>query len=256
VSQQFAKIEMRRRLTLIGAMMIHQGDADGMLCGTFGTFALHREYIEQVIGLRKGASIYATMNAVLLPGRTVFIADTYVNADPTAAQVAEIATLCAAEIRRFGITPKVALLSHSSFGTSNHPSAQKMRDALALINAREPGLEVDGEMHGDAALSETVRRAAFPNSRLQGDANLLIMPTLDAANISFNLLKVAVGDRTPHRQHDRAHRRRLRDRSAGAAAVLTGNRNATWRKSASSRRLRKNAAHCGSASPAKPSRCW
>ena len=193
VSQQFAKIEMRRRLTLIGAMMIHQGDADGMLCGTFGTFALHREYIEQVIGLRKGASIYATMNAVLLPGRTVFIADTYVNADPTAAQVAEIATLCAAEIRRFGITPKVALLSHSSFGTSNHPSAQKMRDALALINAREPGLEVDGEMHGDAALSETVRNGAFPNSRLAGDANLLIMPTLDAANISFNLLKSASG---------------------------------------------------------------
>jgi malate dehydrogenase (oxaloacetate-decarboxylating)(NADP+) len=123
----------------------------------------------------------------------VFIADTYVNADPTAEQIAEIAVLSAEEIRRFGITPKAALLSHSSFGTSRHPSAQKMRDALALIQRKAPDLEIDGEMHGDAALSETVRQAAFPNSRLAGDANLLIMPTLDAANISFNLLKVASG---------------------------------------------------------------
>ncbi|HEV2220373.1 MAG TPA: NADP-dependent malic enzyme [Casimicrobiaceae bacterium] len=193
VSQQYAQIEMRRRLTLIGAMMIHQGDADGMLCGTFGTHALHRRYVDQVIGLRKGVKTYAAMNAVLMPGRTVFIADTYVNPDPTALQLAEIAVLCAAEIRRFGITPKAALLSHSSFGTSDHPSATKMRDALALINERAPDLEVDGEMHGDAALNETVRQAVFPNSRLVGAANLLIMPTLDAANISFNLLKVASG---------------------------------------------------------------
>ena len=193
VSQQYAQIEMRRRLTLIGAMMIHQGDADGMLCGTFGTHALHRHYIDQVIGLRKGVKTYAAMNAVLMPGRTVFIADTYVNPDPTAEQLAEIAILCAAEIRRFGITPKAALLSHSSFGTSDHPSATKMRDALALINERAPDLEIDGEMHGDAALNESVRQAVFPNSRLVGEANLLIMPTLDAANISFNLLKVASG---------------------------------------------------------------
>ena len=193
VSQQYAQIEMRRRLTLIGAMMIHHGDADGMLCGTFGTHALHRQYIDQVIGLRKGAKTYAAMNAVLMPGRTVFIADTYVNPDPTAEQLAEIAVLCAAEIRRFGITPKAALLSHSSFGTSDHPSAKKMRDALALINERAPELEIDGEMHGDAALNESVRQAVFPNSRLVGEANLLIMPTLDAANISFNLLKVASG---------------------------------------------------------------
>ncbi|HSQ80480.1 MAG TPA: NADP-dependent malic enzyme [Casimicrobiaceae bacterium] len=193
VSQQYAQIEMRRRLTLIGAMMIHQGDADGMLCGTFGTHALHRRYIDQVIGLRKGVKTYAAMNAVLMPGRTVFIADTYVNPDPTAEQLAEIAILCAAEIRRFGITPKAALLSHSSFGTSDHPSATKMRDALALINERAPDLEIDGEMHGDAALNESVRQAVFPNSRLTGEANLLIMPTLDAANISFNLLKVASG---------------------------------------------------------------
>ena len=193
VSQQYAQIEMRRRLTLIGAMMIHHGDADGMLCGTFGTHALHRHYVDQVIGLRKGVKTYAAMNAVLMPGRTVFIADTYVNPDPTALQLAEIAVLCAAEIRRFGITPKAALLSHSSFGTSDHPSATKMRDALALINERAPELEIDGEMHGDAALNESVRQAVFPNSRLVGEANLLIMPTLDAANIAFNLLKVASG---------------------------------------------------------------
>ena len=193
VSQPYAQIEMRRRHTLIGAMMIHRGDADGMICGTFGTHGLHLCYIDQVLGRRQGVNIYAAMNAVLLPSRTVFIADTYVNPDPTAAQIAEIAVLCAEEIRRFGITPKAALLSHSSFGTSQHPSAQKMRDALALLNARAPDLEAEGEMHGDAALNEVVRKAAFPNSRLAGDANLLIMPTLDAANISFNLLKVASG---------------------------------------------------------------
>ncbi|HEX2389600.1 MAG TPA: NADP-dependent malic enzyme, partial [Casimicrobiaceae bacterium] len=170
VSQPYAQIEMRRRHTLIGAMMIHRGDADGMVCGTFGTHGLHLRYIDEVLGRRAGVNVYAAMNAVLLPSRTVFIADTYVNADPTAEQIAEIAVLCAEEMRRFGITPKTALLSHSSFGTSEYPSAQKMRDALALINARAPDLEVEGEMHGDAALSETVRRAAFPHSRLNGDA--------------------------------------------------------------------------------------
>jgi malate dehydrogenase (oxaloacetate-decarboxylating)(NADP+) len=193
VSQQYAQIEMRRRLTLIGAMMMHRGDADGMICGTFGTHALHLHYIDQVIGRRAGVNIYAAMNAVILPNRTVFIADTYVNCEPSAEQIAEITILCAEEIRRFGITPKAALLSHSSFGTSDHPSARKMRQALTLINARAPDLEVDGEMHGDAALSEVVRKTAIPNSRLAGDANLLIMPTLDAANISFNLLKVSSG---------------------------------------------------------------
>jgi malate dehydrogenase (oxaloacetate-decarboxylating)(NADP+) len=193
VSQQFAKIEMRRRLTLIGAMMIHMGDADGMLCGTFGPHDSHRHYIDQVIGLRSGVKTWAAMNAVLLPDRTIFIADTYVNRDPTAEQIAEIARLAADEVRRFGIVPKVALLSHSSFGSSNDPQARKMQHALALINAQEPELEVEGEMQGDAALSDEVRRAVFPNSRLKGDANLLIMPTLDAANISFNLLKVAAG---------------------------------------------------------------
>ena len=192
-SQQFAKIEMRRRLTLIGAMMIHMGDADGMLCGTFGTHDAHRHYVDQVIGLRPGVKTWAAMNAVLLPNRTVFIADTYVNRDPTAEQIAEIAHLAADEVRRFGIVPKVALVSHSSFGSSNDPQARKMQSALALINAHEPELEVEGEMQGDAALSDEVRKVVFPNSRLKGDANLLIMPTLDAANISFNLLKIAAG---------------------------------------------------------------
>ncbi len=193
VSQQYAKIEMRRRLTLIGAMMIHRGDADGMLCGTFGTHALHLQYIDQVLGKRQGSRVYAAMNAVMLPGRTVFIADTYVNADPTAEEIADITLLAAEEVRRFGVTPKVALLSHSSFGSSEHPQAKKMQYALALINALDRGLEVDGEMHGDAALDASVRMAAFPNSRLKGEANLLIMPTADAANIAFNLLKVSSG---------------------------------------------------------------
>src|SRR2546428_806070 len=193
ITQQLAQIEMRRRLTLIGAMMIHLGDADGMLCGTYGTHDSHRRYIVQVLGLRRGVKTCAAMNAVILPDRTLFIADTYVNADPTAEQIVEITLLAAEEIRRFGITPKVALLSHSSFGSSAHPQAQKMQSAVQLINAMEPELEVDGEMHGDAALSADVRDRVFPNSRLKGDANLLIMPTLDAANISFNLLKAAAG---------------------------------------------------------------
>jgi malate dehydrogenase (oxaloacetate-decarboxylating)(NADP+) len=193
VSKTYAGIEMRRRLTLISAMMIHKGDADAMICGTFGTYALHRHYIDQVIGTRKGVNHYYAMNAVMLPKHTVFITDTYVNLDPTPEQVAEMTLLAAEEIRRFGITPKVALLSHSSFGTSDAPSAAKMRYALALLNRLDPDLEVEGEMHGDAALSGTVRAQTFPDSRLHGDANLLVMPTLDAANISFNLLKTASG---------------------------------------------------------------
>jgi malate dehydrogenase (oxaloacetate-decarboxylating)(NADP+) len=194
VSQQYAKIEMRRRLTLIGVMMMHRGDADGMLCGTFGTHSLHLHYVDQVIGLRPGVKHYYAMNVLLLPKRTVFICDTYVNFDPSAEQVAEMAVLAAEEIRRFGINPKAALLSHSSFGTSDRPTAVKMREALALIRARAPELEIDGEMHGDAALSGEVRQHAFPHSCLKGEANLLLMPTLDAANIAFNLLKTAAGD--------------------------------------------------------------
>jgi malate dehydrogenase (oxaloacetate-decarboxylating)(NADP+) len=193
VTEQVAKIEMRRRLTLIGAMMVRMGDADGMLCGTYGTYESHRYYIDQVIGLRKGVRVSAAMNAVFMHERTVFIADTYVNADPTTEQIAEITLLAAEEMRRIGITPRAALVSHSNFGSSVHPQARKMQAALALINVMDPDLEVDGEMHGDSALSEEVRRQVLPNSRLKGDANLLIMPTIDAANISFNLLKVAAG---------------------------------------------------------------
>jgi malate dehydrogenase (oxaloacetate-decarboxylating)(NADP+) len=194
VSVQYAKIEMRRRHTLIGAMMIHKGEADGMICGTFGTHSLHLHYVDQVLGHQPGVGNYYAMNIIMLPRRTVFICDTYVNPDPSPEQIAEMAQLAAEEIRRFGLVPKAALLSHSNFGTSDAPSAAKMRAALALIRARMPSLEVEGEMHGDAAISEEVRLAAFPNSRLKGEANLLLMPTLDAANIAFNLLKTAAGD--------------------------------------------------------------
>lgn len=194
VSMQYAQIEMRRRLTLIGAMLIHRGEADGMLCGTFGTHDLHLHYIDQVIGLRPGAKNYYAMNLLVLPNRTLFICDTYVNADPDADQIAEMTLLAAEEIRRFGIVPKAALLSHSSFGTSDAPSARKMRAALAIINRIAPELEIEGEMHGDAALNEKIRLSSFPNSRLKGEANLLIMPTLDAANIAFNLLMTAAGN--------------------------------------------------------------
>jgi malate dehydrogenase (oxaloacetate-decarboxylating)(NADP+) len=194
VSMQYAKIEMRRRATGIGAMAIHRGEADGMLCGTFGTHDLHLHYVDQILGRKPGVGDYYAMNALILPKRTLFICDTYVNFDPSAEQIAEMTVLAADEVRRFGITPKVALLSHSDFGTSDRPTAVKMRRALELIARRAPDLEAEGEMHGDAALSEDVRAEVFPRSRLKGEANLLIMPTLDAANIAFNLLKTAAAD--------------------------------------------------------------
>src|SRR6266576_3581024 len=194
VSLQFAQVEMRRRHALIGAMMIHRGEAEGMICGTFGTYGLHLRYIDQVIGLRPGAKNFYAMNALMLPKRTVFICDTYVNPDPTAEQLAEMTALAAEVIRRFGVVPRAALLSHSSFGTSDAPSAQKMRTALGLIRSLALDLEIEGEMHGDAALNAELRLANFPRSRLKEEANLLIMPTLDAANIAFNLLKTAAGD--------------------------------------------------------------
>jgi len=192
VSPEYARVEMRRRNTLIGSMMMIKGEADAMLCGTFGTHALHLHYIDQVIGRRAGAKHYAAMNALILPHRTVFLCDTYVTPDPDADHIAEMTVLAAEEIRRFGVTPKVALLSASNFGSLGElPSALKMKQALALITERAPELEIEGEMHGDAALSDEIRRKVFPNSRLRGEANLLVMPTLDAANISFNLLKIA-----------------------------------------------------------------
>jgi malate dehydrogenase (oxaloacetate-decarboxylating)(NADP+) len=194
ITAQYAKLEMRRRTTLIASMLLRKGEGDGMICGTISTTIRHLRYIDDVIGLAPGATVYAAMNAVLLPGRQVFIADTHVNLDPTAAQIAEITFRAAAAVRSFGIEPKVALLSHSNFGTSDAPSALKMRRARELIEAQSPDFEFDGEMHGDSALSETLRKGALPESTLTGSANLLVMPNLDAANISYNLLKTSAGN--------------------------------------------------------------
>ena len=193
VTEQMAKIEMRRRLTLIGSMLLHKGDVDGLICGTWGTTALHLEYIDQVIGKRAGVNTYACMNGLILPGRQVFLLDTHVNYDPTAEQLAEITTLAAEEMMRFGIKPKAALLSHSNFGSSNQPSAIKMRQTLELLREKSPWLEVDGEMHGDVALDADSRSLVMPNSTLSGEANLLVLPNIDAANIAYNLLKTAAG---------------------------------------------------------------
>jgi len=178
---------------LIGAMMIHKGEADGMICGMIGAHRSHLQYIDEVLGKAPGVQNYYAMNLLMLPRRTVFIGDTYVNVDPTAEQLVEMVQLASVEIRRFGLTPKVALVSHSSFGNSDAPSAAKMREAYQLLRARLPDIEVEGEMQGDAALSEEIRQKAFPNTKLKGDANLLVMPSLDAANISFNLMKVVGG---------------------------------------------------------------
>jgi malate dehydrogenase (oxaloacetate-decarboxylating)(NADP+) len=194
VTPEIAKLDMRRLPTLIGAMLMHMGAADAMLTGVLGRYLGHLKFIDQVIGKRPGVNHFAAMNLLLLPQRTVFICDTYVTFDPSAEQIAETTLLAAEEIRRFGITPKVALLSHSSFGAADTPTARKMCAALALIEKLAPALEVEGEMQGDAALSEEIRMRVFPSSRLKGDANLLVMPTLDAANIAFNLLKTAAGD--------------------------------------------------------------
>jgi malate dehydrogenase (oxaloacetate-decarboxylating)(NADP+) len=193
VTAQLAKIEMRRRLTLIGAMLLHKGEVDGMLCGTWGSTALHLQYIDQVIGRREGVCTYACMNSLILPQRTINLVDTHVNYDPTAAQIAEITVLAAEEMMRFGTKPKAALLSHSNYGSSNHPSALKMREALGLLQRDAPWLEVDGEMHGDTALDGDFRKTLMPSSPLLGDANLLVLPNIDAANISYNLLKMAAG---------------------------------------------------------------
>ncbi|MBE2264272.1 MAG: NADP-dependent malic enzyme [Burkholderiaceae bacterium] len=198
---QMAKIEMRRRLTLIGAMLLHNGDVDGLICGTWGTTSMHLHYIDQVIGKRPGGAqstpqdvgIYACMNGLMLPGRQIFLVDTHVNYDPSAEELTEITVMAAEEMMRFGLHPKAALLSHSNFGQSNQPSAVKMRRVLELLREQAPWLEVDGEMHGDVALDGAARHALMPNSTLIGDANLLVLPNIDAANISYNLLKTAAG---------------------------------------------------------------
>ena len=193
ITVPIAKIELRRRLSLIGAMLLHKGEVDGLICGTWGTNPMHLNYIDQVIGKRAGCNTYACMNGLLLPDRQVFLVDTHVNYDPTAEQLTEITIMAAEEMVRFGIKPKVALLSHSNFGSSNQPSAVKMRETLALLQVQAPWLEVDGEMHGDVALDGKARAALMPNSTLLGDANLLVLPNIDAANISYNLLKTAAG---------------------------------------------------------------
>ncbi|CAB3792977.1 NADP-dependent malic enzyme [Paraburkholderia caffeinilytica] len=194
ITEQMAKLEMRRRTTLIGAMMVEKGEADGMICGTVSTTHRHLHFIDQVIGKKEGAKVYAAMNALVLPNRQIFLVDTHVNVDPTPEQLAEITIMAAEEVRRFGIEPKVALLSHSNFGSSNAPTAQKMRDTLAILRERAPELQVDGEMHGDLALDANLRREVLPDSTLEGDANLLVLPNIDAANISYNLLKTAAGN--------------------------------------------------------------
>jgi malate dehydrogenase (oxaloacetate-decarboxylating)(NADP+) len=201
VTVQFAKIEMRRRLTLIAAMLLEKGFVDGMLCGTWGATANHLHYIDQVIGKRVGGSpsteqdvrVYACMNGLMLPGRQVFMVDTHVNADPSPEELSEITVMAAEEMLRFGIAPKAALLSHSNFGSSELPSAQKMRRTLELLHKQAPWLEVDGEMHGDLALDAAARHKLMPRSTLAGDANLLVLPNIDAANIAYNLLKTAAG---------------------------------------------------------------
>ena len=193
VTEQLAKIDMRRRLSLIGTMMLHKGEVDGMVCGTWSTPDVHLNYIHQVIGHRPGVSTYACMNGLLLPDRQIFLVDTHINYDPSAEQLAEITVMAAEEMMRFGIHPKAALLSHSNFGSSNQPTAVKMRQTLALVQQRAPWLEIDGEMHGDVALDGAARHALMPRSTLTGGANLLVLPNLDAANISYNLLKTAAG---------------------------------------------------------------
>jgi malate dehydrogenase (oxaloacetate-decarboxylating)(NADP+) len=195
VTESWAKLEMRRRLTLIGAMMVHKGHADGMICGTVGTPETHLKFIDQILGPQNGKrQLYAAMNGLVLPGRQVFVVDTHINQDPSAAELADITLMAAEEMRSLGIVPKAALLSHSNFGSSNAPSAIKMREVLALLRDKAPDLEVDGEMHGDCALDAELRAATLPDSTLTGDANLLVMPNIDSANIAYNLLKTAAGN--------------------------------------------------------------
>ena len=194
VTTSFAKLEMRRRNTLIGSIMIIKGMADGMICGTVSNSATHLKYIDEVVGHEPGAKVYGAMSGLILPGRQVFLVDTHINIDPTAEELAELTLMAASEMRKLGLAPKVALLSHSNFGSSNAPSAVKMREVLALIQKADPTLEVDGEMHGDSALDATIRSGAVTSSPLKGDANLLVLPNIDAANISYNLLKTAAGN--------------------------------------------------------------
>ncbi|ANB74242.1 malic enzyme [Paraburkholderia phytofirmans OLGA172] len=194
VTPDVAKAAMRKFNTLIGAILVRLGEADGMICGMIGQYHAHLGFIEQVLGKADNVQNFAAMNLLMLPGRNLFICDTYVNEMPTAEQLADMTMLAAGEIEKFGITPKVALLSNSNFGSAPSSSSQRMAAARKLIVERAPSLEIDGEMHGDAALSEAVRKAAFPGTTLTGEANLLIMPNVEAANITYNLLKMIGGE--------------------------------------------------------------
>jgi malate dehydrogenase (oxaloacetate-decarboxylating)(NADP+) len=193
ITKEMARVEMRRRLTLIGAMMVRLGDADGMICGTVGAYQDHLRMVDEVIGKKPGAHTYAAMNILLLDERTVALVDTHVNDDPNAEQIAEFTIAAAKEMGWLNLAPKVALLSRSNFGSGSAASGAKMRRALELINAQAPELEVDGEMHGDCALDESLRLRILPTSRLKGAANLLVCPNGDAGNIAYNLLKTAAG---------------------------------------------------------------
>lgn len=194
VTPESAKAALRKFNTLIGAILVHTGDADGMICGLIDTYQDHLKFIDQVLGKSEGANNFAAMNLLMLQGRNLFISDTYVNETPTPEQLADMTILAAREIERFGISPKVALVSNSNFGSVPSASSKRMAEARKLIAERAPDLEVDGEMHGDAALSEAVRKASFPGTTLTGEANLLIMPNVEAANITYNLLKMVSGE--------------------------------------------------------------
>ena len=193
ITKEMARVEMRRRLTLIGAMMVHLGDADGMVCGTVGAYHDHLRFVDEVIGRRPGANVYAAMNILLLNERTVVLVDTHVNDEPSAEQIAEFTIAAAREVGRMFLAPKVALLSRSNFGSGSSASGAKMRRALELVREAAPELEIDGEMHGDCALDEALRLRILPSSTLKGEANLLVCPNVDAGNIAYNLLKTAAG---------------------------------------------------------------
>jgi malate dehydrogenase (oxaloacetate-decarboxylating)(NADP+) len=192
-SPDYAKTIARTQATAVAALMLHSGEADAMLCGTVGRFEDHLKHIEGVIGTGQGVKTFSALTALILPSGSFFICDTHVTDDPTAEEIAEMTILAADEVRTFGITPKVALVSRSNFGTHDAPSSLKMRKALSILREIAPELEVDGEMHADAALSENIRKAALPDTTLSGQANLLIMPNAEAANIAYNLLKMLGG---------------------------------------------------------------
>ena len=193
VTRQQAQEHVRTRPTLVAALLMRRGDADAMLCGTVSNSPDHVRFVRNVIGLREGVKTLAVMQLLILPGRQLFVCDTHINVDPSAEEVAEMTLMAAEEVQRFGIKPSVALVSHSNFGSSDSPSAQKMRDALQIVFERAPSLAVDGEMRADSALSRGIRNQEFADSRLTADANLLIMPNIDAANITYNALRVTAG---------------------------------------------------------------